>query len=108
MRIKCWNFQRRSPKCKKCQCKRIDPYKYFQTLIDYDNEIIKAGAYYLGKVWSLTNEHITRIRVATQRHIDIFKAGVPVCQTDEFTEGRKRREILFPCEDWEKYKKKVS
>jgi len=42
---------------------------YIQTLIDYDDEIIRKGAYICGRNVSLDNEYIKRIRASTQREV---------------------------------------
>ena len=84
--------------CKERKCKRVyeDDAKYIQELVDYDDSIISAGQRIFGRAVSLDDDHIGRIRKATQRRIDFIRSGMPRCKDFEFTEGRYKNMPLYP------------
>lgn len=45
-----------------------------QGMIDYDDSIISKGCMIMGRCCSLDDDHISRIKSATQYHIDRIKA----------------------------------
>ncbi len=87
MKTKCSHY---GEGCKDCKCVFVDKWQYIENLVAYDDEIIAAGQRICGKVMCLDDDHIGRIRAATQRRIDVVRADMPLCKIRDFTEGKYR------------------
>ena len=66
----------------------VDKWQYIESLVAYDDERIAIGQRLCGIVRSLDDDHIGRIRRATQRRIDMIRADMPLCEDFAFTEGK--------------------
>lgn len=97
---RCWSFSEGSDRCSSCKCVDVDLVGAIQGIVDEAHSRIAAGAYYLGRTWSLKNDHIARINKATQREIDMIKAGIPMCRMFDYREGRYENQVLMPREEW--------